>query len=60
MNVLTEWLEQYFDKVSPMEFYRDIFPEGELDAEGSFAKGKYAGIVVTITREKKKEGKPIA
>lgn len=58
MNVLTEWLEQYFDEVSPIEFYRDIFPEGELDTEGSFTKGKYTGIIVTITKEKKKDGKP--
>lgn len=58
MNVLTEWLEQYFDEVSPMEFYRDIFREGELDTEGSFTKGKYTGVIVTITKEKKRNGKP--
>lgn len=58
MNVLTEWLEQYFDEVSPREFYRGIFPEGELDTEGSFTKGKYTGIVVAVTDEKKKNGKP--
>lgn len=60
MNVFTEWLERYFDEVGPMEFYRGIFPKGELDTRGSFTKGKYTGIVVAITKGKKKDVKSTA
>lgn len=28
---IAEYMEQYFDEVEPMEFYRKIFPEGLLD-----------------------------
>lgn len=58
VNVLEKWLETYFDEVEPVEFYRGIFPEGELDTEGSFTDYKYTGIVVAVTPEKKANGKP--
>lgn len=58
MNVLEGWLEQYFDEVSPREFYRMIFPEGELDTKDSFTKGKYTGIAVGVSKVKKKDGRP--
>lgn len=58
MSRMTEWLENYFDEVKPKEFYRTIFPEGELDTEGSFTKGKYIGIAVSVTKELKENGKP--
>ena len=58
VNVLEKWLETYFDEVEPVEFYRGIFPEGELDTEGSFTDFKYIGIVVAVTAEKKANGKP--
>ena len=54
MNVLTKWLEQFFDEIEPKEFYREIFPEGELDAEGKFSKGKYAGVIIEVTEKVKK------
>lgn len=58
MNVLEEWLDRYFDELSPREFYRMIFPEGELDTKDSFTKGKYTGIAVGVSKEKKKDGRP--
>lgn len=58
MNTMTEYLEKYFDEVSPREFYREIFPEGELDKKDLFTPGKYTGVLVEVTREKKKDGKP--
>lgn len=58
MNVFEEWLEQYFDEATPREFYREIFPEGELQSKGEYEKGKYNAIAVEITKEKKKDGKP--
>lgn len=49
MNVFTDWLEIYFDEISPAEFYRMIFPCGELDRDGAFTKGKYTGVIVEVT-----------
>ena len=54
---MLEWLSNSFPEVSPKMFYRGIFPEGELDTDGSFSKGKYTGIVVEITGDKKSDGK---
>lgn len=48
MNKLTEWLEQFFDEVEPLEFYRDVFPAGSLDQRDAMTKGKYTGIVCAI------------
>ncbi len=30
MNILTKYLEQYFDEVDYKEFYRNIFPIGSF------------------------------
>lgn len=58
LNVLSEYLSTYFDELEPREFYREIFPEGELDEKDSFTEGKYTGIIVEVTKEKKNNGKP--
>ena len=58
MSILCRWLERYFDELSPKVFYRQIFPEGELDTFGSFTPGKYVGIVVGVTQEKREDGRP--
>lgn len=58
MNILTKYLETYFDEVDYKEFYRHIFPSGELEKKGEYLKGKYNGIIVEVTKEKKKNGKP--
>lgn len=55
-NKLEEWLEQYFDEVSPLEFYRSVFPAGELDVKDGYTKGKYTGIAIEVTSKEK--GKP--
>ena len=56
-NTLTQWLETYFDEVSPREFYRGIFPPGELEAKGEYITGKYTGIIVSITDKWKEDGR---
>ena len=53
-NHITDWLQSNFDQVSPYEFYRDIFPLGELDKKDSFSKGMYTGIAVVVTKKKEK------
>lgn len=57
MNALTEWLYDHFQDVEPREFYRIIFPSGELEKRGEYVKGKYNGIVVAVTGRKKWNGK---
>lgn len=58
MNHLTEWLNTYFDELEAEEFYRMLFPAGELDIEGAKTPGKYTGIILQVTKEKKKDGRP--
>lgn len=61
MNILARELSKCYEYVEPMTFYRSIFPDGELDVWGDLpderTKGKYAGIAVEITNEKKQNGK---
>ena len=52
------YLETYFEEVTPRMFYREIFPEGELDEKDKMTPGKYTGVIVSVTREKKADGKP--
>ena len=58
MNAEREWLRRNFDEVKPRDFYRSIFPEGELDQKGKKTKGKYIGIIIEVTAERKSDGKP--
>jgi len=58
MNALTKYLSTYYDEIEPKDFYREIFPKGELDTKDSMTKGKYTGVIVEITKEKKHDGKP--
>lgn len=53
-HVLINYLSTYCDELEPMEFYRMVFPQGELQEMGVYEKGKYNGIAVEVTREKKK------
>lgn len=47
-NFIVEYLEQYFDEVEPLDFYRAVFPVGELEEQGTHEKGKYHGIAVEL------------
>lgn len=47
-----EWLEQFYEKVSPMEFYRAVFPEGSFEREGHPEDEKCNGILTVIGEEK--------
>lgn len=52
---ILEYMQQYFMEVEPMEFYRNIFPEGELEKQGEYEKGKYNAIAVELLPVKKKD-----
>lgn len=58
MNILTEWLNQNFVEEDPIDFYRAVFPAGELDQKDAFTPGRYTGIIVCVTGSKKKDGRP--
>lgn len=47
-NFIIKYLEQYFDDVEPLEFYRSIFPIGELEERGNKEQGKYHAIAVEL------------
>lgn len=59
MNDLTKYLYTYFDEIEPKEFYRNIFPKGELQEQGEdhYGDGKYNGIIIEVTDEKYKDSK---
>lgn len=48
MVSILDYLEQYCDEMTPREFYREIFPEGELDVKDGYTKGKYVGVAVSV------------
>lgn len=52
MTIL-EYLQTHCDEVSPKDFYRMIFPTGELEGRGVYESGKYNAIAVCIGPGKK-------
>ena len=54
---ITGYLRENFPEIEPRQFYRIMFPEGELDRAGAFTEGKYTGIVTAITSSRKENGK---
>lgn len=63
MSLISDELARSFEEVSPLDFYREIFPDGELDSWAEEPEeqtpGKYTAIAVEITKEKKKDGRPL-
>ena len=46
------------EEVTPMDFYRDIFPECSLQKKGIYNDDKYCGIAIEVTK-KIRNGKPV-
>lgn len=57
MDAINEYLSSRFEQISPFDFYRDIFPAGELEEKGVYTQGKYTGVVVCVTSERNEKGK---
>lgn len=55
INPNTELLASRYQEVSPLEFYRDLFPEGELEPRGEYIQGKYNAIAVKIAGKRRAE-----
>lgn len=59
MEFIADYLSTYFDEITPVDFYRKIFREGELAEQGIQEVGKYCGIAVEITNRMRSNGKPV-
>lgn len=49
--IINDYMSEYFEEVNPKDFYRDIFPEGELQQKGIYEKGKYNAIAVEMSKK---------
>ena len=45
MDFISDYMYQFFEEVTPYEFYRDVFPIGELEERGKQEQGKYNGVI---------------
>ena len=45
---IRDTLAQWYDELEPLEFYRAIFPEGELEEKGQQITGKYNALAVEL------------
>lgn len=59
MNVLARELARYYEEIQPYDFYREIFPDGELDELDAMTPGRYCAIALEITKEQRKNKKGI-
>lgn len=55
MDLIQAIQDRSYPEVSPMEFYRDVFPEGSFERKGSYEDKKPNGIIVEVTEEKIKD-----
>ena len=47
-----EWMGQFYEEVSPRDFYREMFPEGSFERKGCLEDSKSNGVVTVIDGEK--------
>ena len=51
---IPKYLEKFYDEIEPVEFYRNIFPVGELEEAGKQEQGKYNAIAVELLPKESK------
>lgn len=57
VSCLSSWLAERYPETAPLDFYRELFPVGELERRGEYtdripgAVRKYCGIAVRIVQE---------
>ena len=54
MNTIEKWLGQYFDELTPDDFYWELFPSGELEENGKYETGRYNAIGLCISQKETK------
>ena len=47
-HFILKYLNTYFDEIPPLEFYRNIFPIGELEKKNEKVSGKYNAVAVEL------------
>lgn len=47
-DFINDYMHSYFEELTPYEFYRGIFPPGELETSGTYEQGKYNAIAVEL------------
>ena len=52
MDFKQKYLEKYFEAIASKEFYRSIFPDGELQKKGVYGDNKYNAIAVELGEDK--------
>lgn len=52
MSFIPEYLQTFYDEISPLDFYRVLFPVGSFELKGKQVKGGYNGIAVEIIQKK--------
>ena len=55
MDIREQYLNQYFDEIAPKDFYRFIFPKGELQEKGVMNDMKYNAIAVEVLPKESKQ-----
>lgn len=55
MSFINKILADNYVEVAAKEFYRDVFPIGELASEGTLKKGTYFAIAVELLKKEKNE-----
>lgn len=50
-EAIAGWLAGRYPEVGPRDFYRDLFPVGELEERGVHNRGEYHGVAVQIAGE---------
>ena len=45
---IADYLNRYFDELPPVDFYRSLFPIGELEERGKQEQGRYNAIAVEL------------
>lgn len=53
-DFIIDYLENYYDELTPKEFYRNIFPVGSLGTKGIKEQGKYNAIALELIKKKSK------
>lgn len=57
-KTVLDWLRDSFPEITPGNFYRFIFPAGELATATERTTGKYRGIVVEVGHRLREDGTP--
>lgn len=50
-HFILQYLNKYYSEIQPLQFYRDIFPIGELERKDERVQGKYNAVAVELIQK---------